>query len=163
MLLGVAPTRAWTGGRVNAFVGRHALLWELSMGGLTLVYVVLAFLQDQGSAGLITVGVGVLAAAFICEFAFRLYDSPSRKVYFRRHWLDIVTCIPVVGPFRVLRLVRLVGFVRLGATARSFGVGAATSQRVGGGVGLWVLAPVLIIVWLAAYLEMETPHVIAHL
>jgi voltage-gated potassium channel len=164
MVLDVAPTRAWTHGRVNAFVKRHALVWELSIGGLTLVYVVLAFLQDQGSSGLITVGVEVLAAVFIGEFAFRLYDSPSRMAYFRGHWLDMVTCVPVVGPFRVLRLVRLVGFIRLGAMTRSFGVGAAASQRVGG-VGLWVLAPILIIVWLAAsygFYELEggvNPHV----
>jgi voltage-gated potassium channel len=127
--------------------------------------VVLAFLQDQGSSGLVTSGVEVLAGVFILEFGFRLYDSPSRMGYLRKHWLDIVTCIPVVGPFRALRLVRLVGFVRLGATARAYGVGASASDRLPGGAGLWVLAPVLIIVWLAAsygYYELEggvNPHV----
>src|ERR1700680_1324511 len=110
MVLDVAPVRAWTRGRVSGFVGRHALEWELVTAGLTLIYVVLAFLQDQGSAGLVNVGVGALAAIFFLEFAFRFYDSPSRMGYFRRHWLDLVTCIPVVGPFRALRLVRLVGF-----------------------------------------------------
>src|ERR1700730_8952884 len=165
MVLDVAPSRAWTRGRVGAFVGRYALAWELVTAGLTLIYVVLAFLQDQGSAGVIAVGVGALAAIFFLEFALRFYDSPSRMAYFRHHWLDLVTCIPVVGPFRALRLIRLIGFIRLGASARSFGVGAAASQRLGGGVGLWVLAPILVIVWLAAsygYYELEggvNPHV----
>lgn len=165
MGLGVAPQRAWTDGRVTAYVSRHALAWELVTAGLTVAYVVLAFLQDQGSSGAVTIGVVVLATVFFAEFAFRLYDAPSRKGYLRGHWLDLVTCIPVVGPFRALRLVRLVGFVRLGATARGFGVGAAASERFGGGVGLWVLAPILVIVWLAAsfgYYELEAgvnPHV----
>jgi voltage-gated potassium channel len=160
-----APIRAWTNGRITAFVHRHRLAWELLTAGLTVVYVVLAFLQDQGSSGLVTVCVEVLAAAFILEFGLRLYDASSRKAYLRNHWLDIVTCIPVVGPFRVLRLIRLFGFIRLGATARAYGVGAAASDRLPGGVGLWVLAPILITVWLAAsygYFEIEggvNPHV----
>jgi voltage-gated potassium channel len=164
-ILDVEPTRAWTHGRVSAFVKRHALAWELATAGLTVVYVVLAFFQDQGSSGLVTTGVVVLAAAFFLEFSFRLYDAPSRKTYLRQHWLDIVTCIPVVGPFRALRLVRLVAFVRIGATARAYGVGASASDRLPGGAGLWVLAPILIIVWLAAsygYYELEggvNPHV----
>jgi voltage-gated potassium channel len=146
-------------------VHRHRLAWELLTAGLTVVYVVLAFLQDQGSTGLVTVCVEVLAAAFILEFGLRLYDASSRKAYLRNHWLDIVTCIPVVGPFRVLRLIRLFGFIRLGATARAYGVGAAASDRLPGGVGLWVLAPILITVRLAAsygYFEIEggvNPHV----
>jgi voltage-gated potassium channel len=152
------PMRAWTHGRITAFVAGHRLAWELLTAGFTVIYVVLAFLQDQGASGLVTVGVVVLAAAFILEFGLRLYDSPSRKTYLWNHWLDLVTCIPVVGPFRVLRLIRLFGFIRLGATARAYGVGAATSNRLPGGVGVWVLAPILITVWLAAsygYFEIE--------
>ncbi len=157
--------RAWTRGRLSEFVKRHALAWELVTAGLTLVYVVLAFLQDQGSSGLVTVGVAALAVVFVVEFGIRLYDSASRIGYFRTHWLDIVTCIPVVGPFRAIRLVRLVGVIRLAATVRAYGVGAAANDRLPGGVGLWVLTPILITVWLAAsygYYELEAgvnPHV----
>jgi voltage-gated potassium channel len=163
--LDAGPARAWTRGRLTAFVKRHALAWELTTAGLTAVYVVLAFLQDQGSSGVVSIGVDGLAAVFVLEFGFRLHDSPNRPGYLKSHWLDIVTCIPVVGPFRALRLVRLVGFIRLGATARAFGVGASTSDRLPGGVGLWVLAPILVIIWLAAsygYYELEggvNPHV----
>jgi len=165
MNLDVGPDRAWTHGRVTGFIARHRLEWELGTAALTLAYVVLAFLQDQGSSRLVTFAVGGLAAAFIVEFTVRIYDSPSRKSYLRRHWLDIVTCLPVIGPFRLLRLVRLVGFIRLGAAARAYGVGAAASDRLPGGIGLWVLAPILITVWLGAsyaYYELESgvnPHI----
>ena len=158
-------TRPWTRGRVSAFVRRNALVWELALAGLIVVYVVLAFLQDQGWTGLITAGVFALALVFVAEFSVRLYDAPSRLGYCRSHWLDIVTCIPVVGSFRLLRLVRLLAFIRLGATTRSFGLRAATSERVHGGIGLWVLAPLLLVVWGAAsygYYELEggvNPHV----
>jgi len=163
--LGPTPTRAWTGGWLTAFVARNRLAWELFTAGLTVIYVVLAILQDQGSTGLVTLGVDVLAAAFILEFSLRLYDSASRKTYLRNHWLDIVTCLPVVGPFRVLRLIRLFGFIRLAVTARAYGVRAASSDRLPGGVSMWVLAPILIGVWLASsygYFELESgvnPHV----
>lgn len=153
-----SSSRRWTRGWPSAFVQQHGLGWELATAGLTVVYVVLAFLQDQGSTGIVTMGVSVLAAIFMLEFALRLYDSPSRKTYLRKHWLDIVTCIPVVGPFRALRLIRLVGFIRLGATARAYGVGVAARDRLPGGVGIWVLAPILITVWLGAsygYYEIE--------
>jgi voltage-gated potassium channel len=165
LTLDVSPARAWTHGLITDFVNRHRLAWELFTAGLTLIYVVLAFLQDQGSSGLVTVGVDFLAAAFILEFTLRLYDSASRKTYLRNHWLDIVTCLPVVGPFRVLRLIRLFGFIRLAVTARSFGVRAASSDRLPGGVSLWVLAPILIAVWLASsygYYVLEggvNPHI----
>src|ERR1700693_1679283 len=95
--LDVGPARRWTLGRITAFVACHRLAWELATAGLTLVYVVLAFLQDQGSSILVTVGVEVLAAVFILEFTLRLYDAMSRKTYLKNHWLDIVTCLPVVG------------------------------------------------------------------
>jgi voltage-gated potassium channel len=148
--ISLAPTRAWTRGRVTAFVKRHTLAWELVMAALTIVYVVLAFLQDQGAAGLVLVATQALAGIFVIEFGLRFYDSPSRGLYFRNHWLDIVTCIPVVGSFRALRLVRLLAFVRLGASLRAFGLGAAASERVHGGAGLWVLAPIMIVAWVAA-------------
>src|SRR6266702_8417345 len=110
------------------------------MAALTIAYVLLAFMQDQGSGGPVTAGVVVLVTVFVVEFSTRLYDSPSRLVYLKRHWLDIVTCIPVVGSLRALRLVRLLAFLRLGAAARAFGVGMSASRRLPGGT-VWLLAP----------------------
>ena len=150
--------RPWTRGRLTAFVKLHSLAWELGCAALTVVYVVLAFQQDQGTYGVVSIAVLAIAGIFLIEFSVRCYDSPSRLVYLRHHWLDLVSSIPVVGPLRVLRLLRLGAFFRLGATARAFGTGAASSEKVPGGVGLWLLGPILIIVWVAAaygFFELE--------
>jgi voltage-gated potassium channel len=148
----------WTRGRLSAFVHRHSLAWELGNAAITIVYVVLAFQQDQGTAGLVSIGVLAIAGIFLLEFSLRFYDSPSRLRYLKSHWLDLVSCIPVVGPLRVLRLLRLTAFFRLGAAARVFGLGMTASERIPGGTGLWLLGPILVIVWVASaygYFELE--------
>ena len=149
--------RPLTRGRVTAFVERHSVAWELGNAAITVVYVVLAFQQDQGTAGLVS-GVLAISGIFLLEFSLRFYDSPSRLNYLKRHWLDLVSCIPVVGSLRALRLLRLTAFFRLGATARVFGLGVSASEKVPGGTGLWLLGPILVIVWVAAaygYFELE--------
>src|SRR6266567_6049511 len=143
-------SRPWTHGSVTAFIEGHSSAWEVASAILTLVYVALAFAQDQGDSGPIAVALYAIAVLFVVEFSVRLYDSPSRLQYLRRHWLDIVTCIPVIGQLRVLRLLRLLAFLRLGAAVRAFGVGMSASERIPGGVGLWLLAPTLLLVWVAA-------------
>ncbi len=143
---------------MTAFVQRHSVAWELGNAAITIVYVILAFQQDQGTYGVVPIAVLAIAGIFLLEFSLRFYDSPSRLVYLRHHWLDLVSCIPVVGPLRVLRLLRLTAFFRLGATARVFGLGMSAREKVPGGTGLWLLGPILIIVWVASaygYFELE--------
>jgi len=150
--------KVWRRGRLTAFVERHATAWELTMAALTIAYVVLAFLQDQGYEGLVRAGVFALAVIFVVEFSTRCYDSQSRLGYFKRHWIDIVTCIPVAGQLRALRLLRLLAFLRLGAALRAFGVGLAASERIRGGSMLWIVGPTLLVVWIGAaygYYELE--------
>jgi len=152
------PSRPVTRGRVTAFVKRHSLAWELGNAAITIVYVVLAFQQDQGITGAVSIGVLVISGVFLAEFSIRFYDSPSRLTYLKRHWLDLISCIPVVGSLRALRLLRLTAFLRLGAAARVFGIGVSASNKVPGGTGLWLLGPILIIVWVASaygYFELE--------
>lgn len=154
----LSAARAGTRGRVTAFIQRHSVAWELGNAGLTIVYVILAFQQDQGAYGAVSVAVLSIAGIFLLEFSLRFYDSPSRLGYLRHHWLDLVSSIPVVGSLRVLRLLRLTAFFRLGATARVFGLGVSAREKVPGGAGLWLLGPILVIVWVASaygYFELE--------
>ena len=53
--------RPWTRGRLTAFVKLHSLAWELGCAALTVVYVVLAFQQDQGTYGVVSIAVLAIA------------------------------------------------------------------------------------------------------
>lgn len=134
-------------GRLTAFVDRHQVAWELVMAALTVVYVVLTLLDDQEVPGLPeTIAVG-LSAVFLVEFAARCWDAPSRPRYFRDHWIDLVTCIPAVGPLRALRLVRLLGLIRLAVRIRALDLARGRTQQT---MGVWMLAPTLVLLWFGA-------------
>jgi voltage-gated potassium channel len=54
-------------------------------------------------------------AAFTVEYLVKLYLSPSRWHFFRRHIIDlIVIVVPVLRPLRALRLLRLLRLTRAG-------------------------------------------------
>lgn len=134
-------------GRLTAFVDRHQVAWELAMAVLTVAYVVLTLLDDQAVPGLPETPAVVLSAVFLVEFGARCWDAPSRLHYARAHWIDLVTCIPAVGPLRALRLVRLLGLVRLAVRIRALDLARhRTSQTV----GVWMLAPTLVLLWFGA-------------
>src|SRR5256714_1915693 len=138
-------------GVVTAYIERHYVQWELGMGALTALYVVLAFMEDEVQPGLNTQTIVVLAVAtiFLAEFSIRLWDAPSRIAYLRRHWLDAVTCIPMIGALRVLRFARLLRFVRIAALMRAFLFGRRAGAD-GLGTSGWLLGPTLIIFWSAS-------------
>jgi voltage-gated potassium channel len=139
-------------GAITGYIARHDIQWELGMGLLTAVYVVMAFIEDEVEPGLNaqTIVVLAVAAIFLTEFTVRLWDSPSRIVYLRHHWLDAITCIPMIGALRVLRFARLLRFVRIAALVRAFLVGRQIgADDLGARVG-WLLGPTLVIYWAAS-------------
>ncbi len=118
------------------------------MAVLTLAYVSLALLIDEGVNQGADFAVGVLAVIFFCEFTFRFWDSPSRITYLRQHWIDLVTCLPAIGPLRVLRLLRLLGLLRLAHQIRDV---AYTRSTNGGRQSLtWVVWPTAVLLWLGS-------------
>jgi len=139
-------------GVITAYIERHYVQWELAMGALTALYVVLAFMEDEVQPGLNTQTIVVLAVAtiFLAEFSIRLWDSPSRIFYLRHHWLDAVTCIPLIGALRVLRFARLLCLVRIAALVRAFLFGRQVGADGLGARAGWLLGPTLVIFWAAS-------------
>jgi voltage-gated potassium channel len=86
------------------------------MAALAVVYLALSFTIDEGR-GAPTLVVGTLAALFLAEFTLRFWDAPSRRTYLRGHWVDLISCFPLVGGLRSIRILRL---LRLGAALRIF-------------------------------------------
>ena len=117
------------------------------MAALTVAYVVLTLLDDAAVRGLPEVLAVVLSVVFLLEFGARCWDAPSRLAYLRTHWIDLVTCIPAVGPLRALRLVRLLGLVRLAVRIRALDLARSRTSQT---VGVWMLAPTLVLLWFGA-------------
>ncbi len=138
-------------GRVTHFVEQHALAWELAMAGLTLVYVALALLVDQGLETLTSDVLIALALIFFAEFSIRFWDAASRLSYFKSHWIDLLTCLPPIGPLRVLRLLRLLGLLRLATQVRDVARAKAAKRGKGAdGAGTWIVWPTALLVWIGA-------------
>jgi hypothetical protein len=141
----------WQRGTVERYVASHRVQWELGMGCLTGVYVILSFVEDTAGLGLdwLTLTLLSLAGAFLVEFTFRFLDSEHRIRYLRNHWLDLFTAIPFIGPLRALRFLRIVRFVRLGLAIRQ-ALTAHNGHRRGGDDVTWLIWPFLLLFWLGA-------------
>lgn len=142
----MAPQR----GRLTAFILRRALIWELLMAALTLVYVALAVLVDEGTSQTIEAILAVLAFVFFLEFAVRFLDADSRLEYLRAHWIDLVTCLPAIGPLRLLRLLRLVGLLRLAHQVRNIAYLESENKSSSSSSLTWVVWPTALLLWLGA-------------
>ncbi len=117
------------------------------MAVLTLGYVAMALVVDQGGNNSAEVAVGALAVIFFVEFSARFWDAPSRSAYLRQHWIDLITCLPAIGPLRVLRLLRLLGLLRLAREIRDL----AYLRSAGGKQSLtWIVWPTALLLWLGA-------------
>jgi len=112
------------------------------MAGLTAVYVALSFFEDATSFTLsaYSVALFVMSGVFLIEFCVRFWDAPNRLHYLRGHWIDLLTSFPLVGPFRALRLLRLLRFMRLGLAVRSLVLGSRYDNS-------WLIWPFLILFW----------------
>jgi voltage-gated potassium channel len=135
-------------GRLTKFVNRHILAWDLVMGVLTVIYVVLAFSEDAPT-GPQAYAVWALAGVFLLEFGARCYDSTDRAQYLRSHWLDLITAVPVPGipGLRIIRLLRLLRFLKVGVLIRRMLLSRGWDQ---GGL-IW---PTLFIFWIASALAL---------
>jgi len=135
--------------RLTAFVRAHQLPWELSMAALTLVYVALSLIVDEGANAAVNAAVGVLSVVFLAEFIGRCWDSQSRLAYLREHWIDLITCVPFIGPLRLLRLLRLLGLLRLAHEIRDIAyVRAEVSAEASSFT--WIVWPTALLLWLGA-------------
>ena len=133
--------------RINNFVTGHALMWEIAMAALTLAYVLIAFIDDRSAAGAVSGITIAMGLAFLAEFSLRCWASTSRIQYLRGNWLDLITCIPAIGPLRLLRMVRLVGIIRLATKTRSSLIIGARHKKGDALLGAWLVGPTLVLLW----------------
>lgn len=115
------------------------------MALLTIIYVVMAVLNDDTRSSTPPVLLLALSVLFLTEFALRCWDAPSRGAYLRGHWLDLVSCIPLIGGLRAIRLLRL---LRLGAAMRVLlAVEQEARRRARERESLWFVLPAMVLLW----------------
>lgn len=136
----------WRRGALTRLIDRHPVQWEAGVAVLTAAYVGLSFFEDGTSFALspFTVALFALSGVFLLEFGLRYWDAPSRPAYLREHWLDLVTSFPLVGPFRALRLLRLLRFVRLGLSVRKLVLGSSHINDS------WLIWPFVLVFWVSS-------------
>lgn len=133
----------------NAFVERHEVAWELTMGGLALLFVATGFAEQTPPIATLDTALTVL---FATEFSVRFLAAESRRGYLRGHWIDLIALIPSVRGFRMLRLLRLLRLVRtFSGVYRALGHYGRLAQHRGLFALFIVWAAVMILSSLALY------------
>ncbi len=82
---------------ITAFVDCHRYVWEGAMAALAVAYLTVGLLADERGSFLPVIVIG---AIFFVEFSVRLWAAPSRPLYLRKHWIDAVSCLPMIGGLR---------------------------------------------------------------
>lgn len=148
--------------RINTFVARHEIAWELVFAALAILFVAVSFIPVEPGSDLergVLAFEWLLTGIFAAEFFGRLWASHDRRAYVRGHWIDLLALIPPIRPFRLLRLLRIIRLVRAFA-----GIGRAMAgvERLAGHKGLiWLLAAwsgVMVLTALGLYLAEVGPN-----
>jgi len=105
-------------GEFDRFI--HHPWTEAVILGLILVSVVAVFLElamQSGTPGqLVAAWVGdAITWAFVLELSVRFWVARKKRRFFSRYWVDIIACVPLLGPLRFLRVLRLLRIFRAGA------------------------------------------------
>jgi voltage-gated potassium channel len=101
--------------RYTAFIVRHEIAWELTMGLLAIIFVVIGFVADDAPPAVrpaLDYLDLALTLVFVAEFGSRFIATPNRAAYLRGHWIDLLALLPAVRGLRIARLFRLLRLVR---------------------------------------------------
>lgn len=106
----------------------------------------------------------ILTWIFVVELTLRYFIAPSKKVFFKNYWIDILSVLPVLRVFRSFRLLRLIRILRLSRAfiillRRSGWVSKGTERSLSVFFVIFITSFVLIFFWTLVILVIEThPH-----
>jgi len=152
------------GHHLHDFVGRHRRPWDIAMSVLSVAYIALGVMDNASRLNLTGLAVWTLSLVFFLEFLLRFLDDPTPRRYVRDHWIDLVTCIPSVGPLRLLRLLRLLRVFNTAGLIKSL---ARDRGDASSSAGLRILVGSVFVFWLFAgcafyVTELNQPHSTVH-
>ncbi|HEX2149395.1 MAG TPA: potassium channel family protein, partial [Actinomycetota bacterium] len=96
-------------------------------------------------------------AVFTIDYLIRLYLSPSRRQFVRRHIPDlIIVLVPFLRPLRIMRSARVLRLLRLGRVLAFAGKGISELRAILSSRGLnYVLLLVVLLLFLSALVVFE--------
>ncbi len=82
--------------------------------------VVLLFFEFTQPAGTVAhlwlSGIGdTITWVFVVELTVRFWVARKKRRFFAHYWVDILSCLPLLGPLRFMRILRLLRIFRAGA------------------------------------------------
>lgn len=144
----------------------NASPFEVSIAFLILISVALVFaeffLAPSPLLDEVLLTNDILTWIFVVELSLRWYTAPSKKVFLRNYWIDILAVLPVLRVFRSFRLLRLLRVLRLIRAfmillRRSGWISKRAELSLGVFAVIFVTAIVLIISWTLVILTIEAP------
>jgi voltage-gated potassium channel len=146
--------------------GIDSALFEISIALLILISVVLVFaeffLPPGTDLDTVIFANDVLTWVFVVELTLRWVVAPSKKVFLKNYWVDILAVLPVLRVFRSFRLLRLLRILRLSRAfiillRRSGWLTTQTERSIGVFSVIFITSIVLIVCWTLIILTIEAP------
>jgi voltage-gated potassium channel len=140
--------------------------FEISIALLILVSVILVFAEFFLPPGQelddVIMANDILTWVFVVELTLRWYVAPSKKVFFKNYWVDILAVLPVLRFFRSFRLLRLLRILRLSRAflillRRTGWLTSETERSIGLFSVLFITSVVLVVCWTLIILTIEAP------
>ncbi len=141
-------------------------LFEVGVALLILVSVVLVFaeffLPPGKDLNSVIFANDMLTWVFVVELSLRWYVAPSKKVFFKNYWIDILAVLPLLRFFRSFRLLRLLRILRLSRAfmillRRTGWLTNQAEQSVGLFFVIFLTSVVLVVCWTLIILTIEAP------
>ena len=98
--------------------------FELAMMLLSLVAVIIMLIltfgqpEKQTQKLLMYIDTGI-CFIFISNFFYRFFRAEQKRLYFKKHWIDLVASIPAIEPLRAARIFQILRVIRLIRSSRS--------------------------------------------
>ncbi|MFH0846887.1 MAG: ion transporter [Chloroflexota bacterium] len=108
---------------IEGFFEKHEVAWEAFMIVLAVAFLAIGFLPyvvtlapgTQTALDRIDLAITII---FALEFGVRFSVAPSRRIYLKERWLDIVAILPAVRWLRFARLARVFRLLRIARVVR---------------------------------------------
>jgi voltage-gated potassium channel len=100
-----------------------------------------------------------ICAFFFVEFSIRFYKAESKLKFMRWGWIDLLSCIPMIGVLRggrLIRLIRLIRIVRTFRSVRHLSEHIFENRAQGAFTSLFTISILLVIFSAIAILQVET-------